>query len=450
MPGTHGKEKFVVNNYEGAYTGSNTLAGALTVSDNSIYAELGIKVGTRRIASLAERMGIRTPVSHNLAMTLGGLKQGVTPLDMAHAYDDVRRRTAASRSAATASARPTSGPVGIHEIKDANGDDRGQEHAALRRRDPARAGGRRDADGHGERGHLGHRQAGRHRRASRPGKTGTTENYGDAWFVGYNEHYTVAVWVGYPHGLKPMKTEFNGGPVAGGTFPAEIWRDFMAQAAARSIDQRHARQGAVDHDAPSTPQYTTPAPADSATYTDSGPGDADPDPDPDARTPTPTPTPTPTADPDAHPDAGPRPRRPPPAPAGPAATGRRRHRARGSSRRYGPPRAAAARRHGLPGRAEAPGQLDALGDPDPRRRRPAAAGAARAAAGRSRSGRRRGLWRSLESSMPSAWVSLPGPEHRSRGAARPRRSRMSSRPWVGSSARIRTAAPDVLAARRPR
>jgi penicillin-binding protein 1A len=59
------------------------------------------------------------------------------------------------------------------------------------------------------------------------GKTGTTENYGDAWFVGFNKDLTVAVWVGYPDRLRPMLTEYHGGPVAGGTFPAEIWHDFM-------------------------------------------------------------------------------------------------------------------------------------------------------------------------------------------------------------------------------
>src|SRR5205814_3742318 len=59
------------------------------------------------------------------------------------------------------------------------------------------------------------------------GKTGTTENYGDAWFVGFNKDLTVAVWVGYPDRLKPMLTEYRGQPVAGGTYPAEIWHDFM-------------------------------------------------------------------------------------------------------------------------------------------------------------------------------------------------------------------------------
>ena len=59
------------------------------------------------------------------------------------------------------------------------------------------------------------------------GKTGTTENYGDAWFVGATDKYTVAVWVGYPGGAKPMRTEYRGEPVAGGTYPAQIWHDFM-------------------------------------------------------------------------------------------------------------------------------------------------------------------------------------------------------------------------------
>jgi hypothetical protein len=62
------------------------------------------------------------------------------------------------------------------------------------------------------------------------GKTGTTENYGDAWFVGYTPQLAVAVWVGYPDRLKFMETEFEGDPVAGGTFPALIWKTFEERA----------------------------------------------------------------------------------------------------------------------------------------------------------------------------------------------------------------------------
>jgi membrane peptidoglycan carboxypeptidase len=62
------------------------------------------------------------------------------------------------------------------------------------------------------------------------GKTGTTENYGDAWFVGYTPQLVTAVWVGYPNKLVPMTTQFHGEPVAGGTFPAMIWKSFMEKA----------------------------------------------------------------------------------------------------------------------------------------------------------------------------------------------------------------------------
>src|SRR5262249_47789722 len=62
------------------------------------------------------------------------------------------------------------------------------------------------------------------------GKTGTTENYGDAWFVGYTPQLVTAVWVGYPNRLQPMLTDFNGDPVAGGTYPALIWKAFMQKA----------------------------------------------------------------------------------------------------------------------------------------------------------------------------------------------------------------------------
>ena len=62
------------------------------------------------------------------------------------------------------------------------------------------------------------------------GKTGTTSNYGDAWFVGWTPQLTVAVWVGFPNKLVSMSTLYNGGPVEGGTFPAVIWHTFMVQA----------------------------------------------------------------------------------------------------------------------------------------------------------------------------------------------------------------------------
>src|SRR3712207_2682049 len=128
VPGS--SERFVVENYEDAYAGLTTLARATTFSDNAVYAQVGIKVGTRDIARLARRVGIRTPVSRNWAITLGGLRQGVTPLDMAHAYQTFAREgefVYGTMSPGELPRRgrvgPMPGPVGIHSILRGDGDD---------------------------------------------------------------------------------------------------------------------------------------------------------------------------------------------------------------------------------------------------------------------------------------------------------------------------------------
>jgi penicillin-binding protein 1A len=220
--GPNGREKFVVHNDEGAYSGSNTLTGATTFSDNSIYAEVGLKVGTRRIARLARRMGITTPISTNASMTIGGLTVGVTPLDMAHAYETIAH--GGERVSGTLS--EGSDPVGIEEVSSSSGRD--IDHTRTARVLPHEIAETETSMletvlqyGTGRAAAIGQFAA---------GKTGTTSNYGDAWFVGWDSRYTVAVWVGYPNKLVPMTTDFNGQPVLGGTFPALIWHDFMVSA----------------------------------------------------------------------------------------------------------------------------------------------------------------------------------------------------------------------------
>jgi penicillin-binding protein 1A len=258
VPRTNGKEHFVVNNFENEYAGSSTIANALTHSDNSVFAALGIQIGTKKVATLAERMGIRTPVSSNLAMTLGGLRQGVTPLDMAHAYETF----AAHGNRVTGTlGTADDGPVGIREI-----DRVGDHDVKVVKRNKLvtkRVLSRKLADletqlltgpvkfGTATRAQYGGFAA---------GKTGTTENSGDAWFVGFTDRLTVAVWVGYPDTLKPMLTEFNGKPVTGGTFPAEIWHDFILGANKiydARINKKRAKKGLPPISSPST---TTPPP----------------------------------------------------------------------------------------------------------------------------------------------------------------------------------------------
>jgi penicillin-binding protein 1A len=242
VPNSHGSEKFVVHNDEGAYSGSNTLTGATAFSDNSIYAEVGLKVGTERIAKLAHRMGITTPVSINPAMTIGGLTVGVTPIDMAHAYETI----AHGGERITGSMALAGAPVGIQEVEASNHTLPDGHHQETNRVEAKRVLPTDVAQtetqmletvlqyGTGKAAAIGQFAA---------GKTGTTSNYGDAWFVGWDAKYTVAVWVGYPDHLVPMEHDFNDGPVLGGTFPALIWHDFMTSAL--SIDKTREEAAAA-------------------------------------------------------------------------------------------------------------------------------------------------------------------------------------------------------------
>jgi penicillin-binding protein 1A len=283
-------EAFQVNNYEDNYAGVTTLANATAFSDNSVYAELGIRVGTKKIARLARRLGVRTPVSSNPAITLGGLREGVTVMDMAHAYETFANHGRLAYGTMSPGAEgferrkrngTVPGPVGIKAIKEP-----GDKYARLESGEKARneqKGVRVLKPGIAEQvqGMLqGVVRIGSGRRASLgedvmvAGKTGTTEDYGDAWFVGWTPRYTVAVWVGYPDKVIPMKPptfSFNGEPVAGGTYPAAIWQTFMKSALA-IFDRRHPQEEDASGDAQigvpgATTTVTPSAPADTTTTT---------------------------------------------------------------------------------------------------------------------------------------------------------------------------------------
>ncbi len=242
VPGGGG-EKFVVHNDLNAYAGSRSLLEATTWSDNSVYAEVGIQVGTQNVAATAHRMGIRTPISTNPAMTIGGLKIGVTPLDMAHAYE-----TLAEGGQRVGSSMVSDGaPNGIQEVNAQagqalpDGRETDVNHVKFKRVLPAYVAAEETSAletvisaGTGRRAQIGQFAA---------GKTGTTSNFGDAWFVGWDHKYTVAVWVGYPNGLVSMSTDFSGGPVEGGTYPALIWQAF--QMGAIQIDRERAERNAA-------------------------------------------------------------------------------------------------------------------------------------------------------------------------------------------------------------
>jgi penicillin-binding protein 1A len=221
--GKKGPEIFEANNYEDSYLGTASLWSATATSDNSVFAQLGMKVKPRRVAALAQRMGIRTKLSTNPAMLLGGLTEGVTPLEMAYAFATI----ANDGVRVSGSLAPNdTGPVAIQSVEEANG--KVNANTPVRERVlPAQVAqvekdmlGLVVSSGTGKAAQVGDEFIW--------GKTGTTENYGDAWFVGGNDDLTVAIWVGYADRLQPMEYEHAGGPVAGGTYPAEIFHDFMS------------------------------------------------------------------------------------------------------------------------------------------------------------------------------------------------------------------------------
>jgi penicillin-binding protein 1A len=187
-------------------------------------------------------MGISTPLSTNPAMTIGGLTVGVTPLDMAHSYETIAH---GGRRVSGTLAEPGA-PVGIQEVEaggrplpDGARRDRNRVQTEQVLPPPVAATETSMLEtvlqyGTGRAAAIGQFAA---------GKTGTTSNYGDAWFVGWDSKYTVAVWVGYPNKLISMSTDFDGGPVLGGTYPALIWHDFMVSALA--IEKARAEQASA-------------------------------------------------------------------------------------------------------------------------------------------------------------------------------------------------------------
>jgi penicillin-binding protein 1A len=274
-------EKFCPKNYNDAYAGVTTLTGATVNSDNSVYSQLGIDiVGTNKIARVAHLMGVRTPLSRNYAMILGGLQEGVTPLEMAYAYSTLANNGERVWGTMGPTARS---PVAIEKVLDPDGHTRDQNHIRHTRVIPYGVAQTAKGilaqvitSGTGKAAQIGEFAA---------GKTGTTENYGDAWFVGFNKDLTVAVWVGYPDKLRPMLTEYHGQAVAGGTFPAEIWHDFMTS----WIKIRDTRKAAREGKNPSevTTSQTTPTPVvTSTTPTQTTPAQTPPATTPQAKQPT--------------------------------------------------------------------------------------------------------------------------------------------------------------------
>jgi penicillin-binding protein 1A len=209
-------EPWDVSTYSNSYLGPVNLTSATLASDNTVYARLTLDLGPEKIVELAHKMGIKTKLEPVASIGLGS--NSVSVLEMASAY-------------ATIAARGTySEPMAIRKVILPNGKrDEGAGWGQSKRKrvfsdgvayELARILKMNVQSGTGTGANPGY-VAG--------GKTGTTDDFGDAWFAGITTNASTVVWVGYPNAKIPM-TAVHGIRVAGGTFPATIWRLFMAPA----------------------------------------------------------------------------------------------------------------------------------------------------------------------------------------------------------------------------
>ncbi|MBV8065247.1 MAG: PBP1A family penicillin-binding protein [Actinobacteria bacterium] len=217
-----GNKYWVVHNYEGEYLGPIDLVKAIAASDNSVFSQLTRDVGPANVVTTAHMAGITSPLQSYFAIGLG--VEPVSVLEMARAYG-----TFANGGVRVDGTVFGNEPRTITQIDS----DSGTVVYANVPKDVRALSPDIDSElttllegvvtsGTGTAAQLPGRVV--------AGKTGTTENYGDAWFCGYTPQLVTCVWVGYPDRLVPMLTEFHGGPVVGGSFPALIWKSFMQPA----------------------------------------------------------------------------------------------------------------------------------------------------------------------------------------------------------------------------
>ena len=202
-----------VDNNEGGGAGRLTVYEGLVRSVNGVFARLGLELGPDRVATQAGLMGVKARLPIYPAIALGASE--VSVLDMAAAYATLANKGTYIE------------PTTIEEIRLGDGEvirpDQESITSVLSRGNIyllTEAMQEVITRGTGTAAAIGRPAA---------GKTGTTDDHADAWFIGFTPDLVAAVWVGYPQGRIPM-TNVRGITVYGGTFPAVIWREFMTRA----------------------------------------------------------------------------------------------------------------------------------------------------------------------------------------------------------------------------
>jgi penicillin-binding protein 1A len=200
---------------EPGYKGMTRLRVATWHSLNPVFAQLVLQLGADNVVSTAHDMGITTKITPVPAVALGGMAEGVTPLEMASAYGTL------------ADGGMHAEPYGILKVTDKDGKELFAAKTTTKRAVDAAVAYLATDILRGVIQHGTGTAAGIGRPAA--GKTGTTQNNADAWFCGYTPDLVASVWVGYADSQRPMNS-VHGIRVTGGSFPARIWAAFMKAA----------------------------------------------------------------------------------------------------------------------------------------------------------------------------------------------------------------------------
>jgi penicillin-binding protein 1A len=207
--------------YDHTYVGATSIENGTLRSDNTVYARLTLDVGPENVADMAYKLGVRTDLRTSDGAYVPSMGLGsrvVTPLDLASAYSTIAAGGVYSK------------PMAIRKVVLPGGkvDREAGWGVAQRKRvipdwvasEVTRILSENMTSGTGTGAYFGHTSA---------GKTGTTDNFADAWFCGFTPSLEATIWLGYPRGEIPMLS-VHGIAVSGPTFPATIWRLFMEPA----------------------------------------------------------------------------------------------------------------------------------------------------------------------------------------------------------------------------
>ncbi len=209
--------KIEVNTDDHRYRGSVSIFEGLVASDNTVYQQLDLDVGPEAVRQTAYDMGITSKLDAYPAEGLGGLTRGVSPLEMTRAFGTINNGGSRVR------------PIAITKVVFPDGkvdESLGEAHRVKVFTDGQTTEAVKAMEANAQRGTGTAAQIG----CPVAGKTGTTNDYVDAWFGGFTTALNTTVWVGYPEASRSMSAVPGYGAMFGGKAPALVWRDFMAVA----------------------------------------------------------------------------------------------------------------------------------------------------------------------------------------------------------------------------